>query len=59
MTGEERNMELMQTLVDAWNAQDLVTFMKQIGLSLRGGHWSFLSPAGSMRPGQRTEVFRL
>ena len=29
MTTEARNMELMQTLDDAWNAQDLVTFSKR------------------------------
>ena len=28
-TAEERNMELMQTLDDAWNAQDLETFSKR------------------------------
>src|SRR5712691_5012468 len=28
-TTEERNMELMQTLDDAWNAQDLETFAKR------------------------------
>ena len=28
---EERNMELMQTLDDAWNAQDLDTFAKRNG----------------------------
>ena len=26
---EKRNMELMQTLDDAWNAQDLETFAKR------------------------------
>jgi len=26
---EERNMELMQTLDDAWNAQDLETFAQR------------------------------
>ena len=26
MTTEERNMQLMQTLDDAWNAQDLARF---------------------------------
>jgi ketosteroid isomerase-like protein len=29
MTNEERNMQLMQTLDDAWNAQDLATFGKR------------------------------
>ncbi len=29
MTTEERNMELMQTLDDAWNAQDLDTFTQR------------------------------
>lgn len=29
MTTEARNMELMQTLDDAWNAQDLATFSKR------------------------------
>lgn len=29
MTREERNMELMQTLDDAWNGQDLDTFAKR------------------------------
>lgn len=29
MSAEERNMELMQTLDDAWNAQDLDTFAKR------------------------------
>ena len=29
MTTEERNMELMQTLDDAWNAQDLETFAQR------------------------------
>jgi hypothetical protein len=35
MGREQKNMELMQTLDDAWNAQDVetrVSFMKQIGL---------------------------
>ena len=29
MSTEERNMELMQTLDDAWNAQDLDTFVQR------------------------------
>jgi ketosteroid isomerase-like protein len=29
MANEERNMQLMQTLDDAWNAQDLATFNKR------------------------------
>ena len=29
MANEERNMQLMQTLDDAWNAQDLATFGKR------------------------------
>jgi ketosteroid isomerase-like protein len=29
MGNEQRNMELMQTLDDAWNSQDLVTFEKR------------------------------
>ena len=29
MTTEEKNMELMQTLDDAWNAQDMDTFVKR------------------------------
>ena len=29
MANEERNMELMQTLDDAWNAQDMATFGKR------------------------------
>ena len=29
MGNEKRNMELMQTLDDAWNSQDLVTFEKR------------------------------
>ena len=29
MSTEERNMELMQTLDDAWNAQDLDTFAQR------------------------------
>jgi hypothetical protein len=37
MSTEERNMQLMQTLDDAWNEEnlfyDLVMFMRQIGLS--------------------------
>ena len=42
MTNEQKNMELMQTLDDAWNAQDWDTFDKRHKLDavFASGDWT-------------------